>query len=63
MTSAPDLGNIPSKAAAVEWHEITTPSRQRALPDEKEPNYDRDRQEHIENGAGHIDPEIADRLR
>jgi hypothetical protein len=34
-----------------------------ALPDEKQPNYDRDRQEHIENGAGHIDPEIADRLR
>ena len=34
-----------------------------ALPDEKQSDDDRDRQKHIENGAGHIDPEIADGSR
>ena len=33
-----------------------------ALPDEKESDHDRYRQKHVENGAGHIDPEIPDRL-
>ena len=32
------------------------------LPDKKETDHNRDRQKHIENGAGHIDPEIPDRL-
>ena len=34
-----------------------------ALPDKKESDDDRDGQKHIENRAGHIDPEIANRLR
>ena len=34
-----------------------------ALPNEKESHDDRDRQQHVKNGAGHIDPEIADGSR